>query len=126
VICGLSGGVDSRCRGLLILKRRRIATALFVVMGCCAKEPDAETVVDLCFGTTTTSSWCRVDASKTFRRSSPASSDPTERKTIGGLFIEVVRTEAKKIGGADSWAGPIITDVIESVCRSPAARRNDQ
>ena len=58
-----------------------------------------------------------VDASDMFLKALEGVEEPEQkRKIIGGLFIDVFETEAKKIGGAEFLAqGTLYPDVIESV-----------
>jgi GMP synthase (glutamine-hydrolysing) len=116
VICGLSGGVDSAVAAVLIHEAiGEQLTCIFVDHGL-LRMNEAETVVGL-FKYHYKIPLIHVDASDMFLNALEGVDDPErKRKIIGGLFIDVFETEAKKLGGADFLAqGTLYPDVIESV-----------
>ena len=116
VICGLSGGVDSSVAAILIHEAiGDQLTCVFVDHGLLRKN-EAQDVVTL-FRDHYNIPLVHVDASETFLTALAGVTDPEQkRKIIGGLFIDVFETEAKKVGGANFLAqGTLYPDVIESV-----------
>ena len=117
VICGLSGGVDSRGRRGADPRGDRRAAHLRVRRSRpAAARPRREKVVTL-FRDSYNIPLVHVDDSEVFLKALAGVEDPEQkRKTIGKLFIDVFDAEAKKIGGADFLAqGTLYPDVIESV-----------
>ena len=115
VVCGLSGGVDSTVAALLIHQAigDRL-TCIFVDNGVMRLDEAAQIRkrferlrLPLVF----------ADASALFLDRLAGVTDPErKRKIIGGAFIEVFETEAKKLGAFDFLAqGTLYPDVIESV-----------
>jgi GMP synthase (glutamine-hydrolysing) len=115
VVCGLSGGVDSTVAALLI--HRAIGdrlTCIFVDNGV-MRQDEAQQIrtrferldLPLVF----------ADAADLFLDRLSGVVDPEhKRKIIGGTFIEVFESEAKKLGSFDFLAqGTLYPDVIESV-----------
>ncbi len=120
VLCGLSGGVDSAVAALLIHEALKDfglnqLTCVFVDHGL-LREGEAEQVVSL-FREHYHIPLVHVDASAMFMAGLAGVTDPEQkRKFIGGAFIDVFETEAKKLGGAKFLAqGTLYPDVIESV-----------
>jgi GMP synthase (glutamine-hydrolysing) len=116
VICGLSGGVDSTVAAVLLHEAiGDQLTCIYVDHGL-MRANESEQVVSL-FREHYNIPLVHVDARKMFVGALAGISDPeTKRKTIGGLFIDVFDSEAKKIGGAEFLAqGTLYPDVIESV-----------
>jgi len=116
VICGLSGGVDSSVAAVLIHEAiGPQLTCIFVDHGL-LRLNEAEEVVDM-FTNHYNIPLVHVDAEEMFISALEGEADPEKkRKIIGGLFIDVFETEAKKLGGADFLAqGTLYPDVIESV-----------
>jgi GMP synthase (glutamine-hydrolysing) len=116
VISGLSGGVDSAVASVLIHEAIGAQlTCIFVDHGL-LRQDEGEEVVRL-FRETYNIPLVHVDAREMFLTALAGVSDPEQkRKIIGGLFIDVFDTEAKKLGGAEFLAqGTLYPDVIESV-----------
>jgi len=122
VILGLSGGVDSSVAAALI--QRAIGaqlTCVFVDHGL-LRLNEGDMVMDM-FAGRLQARVIRVDASESFLSRLAGVSDPeAKRKIIGGLFIEVFKTEAAKLkannaehrGATFLAQGTIYPDVIES------------
>jgi GMP synthase (glutamine-hydrolysing) len=115
VLSALSGGVDSAVATTLV--RKAIGdqlTAVFVDTGLLRKgEPQA---VEAVFRPVLGENLVVVDASAEFFGALNGVSDPeTKRKRIGGLFIEIFRKTAAKLGDFPFLVqGTIYPDVIES------------
>ncbi|MEO5895504.1 MAG: glutamine-hydrolyzing GMP synthase [Vicinamibacterales bacterium] len=115
VVCGLSGGVDSTVAAVLI--HRAIGdrlTCIFVDNGVMRQDEGeqikkrfARMQLPLVF----------ADAADLFLTRLAGVTDPeTKRKVIGGTFIDVFESEAKKLGSFDFLGqGTLYPDVIESV-----------
>src|SRR6202022_805297 len=113
VACALSGGVDSTVAALII--HRAVGdrlTCIFVDNGVMRLDEAAQIRrrferlrLPLVF----------ADASPLFLERLAGVTDPEKkRKIIGGAFIEVFETEAKKLGQFDFLAqGTLYPDVIE-------------
>src|SRR6218665_246935 len=122
VILGLSGGVDSSVAAALI--QRAIGaqlTCVFVDHGL-LRLNEGDMVMDMLAGRLQ-ARVIRVDASESFLSRLAGVSDPeAKRKIIGGLFIEVFKTEAARLkannaehrGATFLAQGTIYPDVIES------------
>ncbi|MBS0316815.1 MAG: glutamine-hydrolyzing GMP synthase [Proteobacteria bacterium] len=122
VILGLSGGVDSSVAAALI--HRAIGdrlTCVFVDHGLL--RLDEGDMVMRMFADRLHARVVRVDAAQLFMRELAGISDPeAKRKTIGRLFVDVFRAEAKKLiasgaskkGASFLAQGTIYPDVIES------------
>ena len=122
VILGLSGGVDSSVAAALI--HRAIGdqlTCVFVDHGL-LRLNEGDMVMDM-FAGKLHARVIRVDASDLFLGKLAGVSDPeAKRKIIGGLFVDVFKSEAAKLkagGGGHKGAtflaqGTIYPDVIES------------
>jgi len=116
VICGLSGGVDSSVVAMLLHEAiGDQLTCVFVDNGL-LRAGEAEDVVDLFRGHHNIP-LVHVEAAELFLGKLKGVSDPEEkRKIIGGTFIDVFETEAKRLGGTNFLAqGTLYPDVIESV-----------
>ena len=116
VICGLSGGVDFRCRRGADPRSDRRPANMRVRRSRHAAARRSQKRRRL-FRHHYNIPLVHVDASKQFLGELEGVTDPEKkRKTIGRLFIDVFDAEAKKIGGADFLAqGTLYPDVIESV-----------
>lgn len=120
VILGLSGGVDSSVAAALI--HRAIGdqlTCVFVDHGLLRLD-EGDMVMDM-FAGKLHAKVVRVDAADLFLGQLAGVSDPeAKRKIIGGLFVDVFKSEAAKIKESHSrhvaWLaqGTIYPDVIES------------
>ena len=120
VILGLSGGVDSSVAAALI--HRAIGdqlTCVFVDHGL-LRLHEGDMVMDM-FAGKLHAKVIRVDAQDLFLGKLAGVSDPeAKRKIIGGLFVDVFKSEAAKIKESHSrhvaWLaqGTIYPDVIES------------
>jgi GMP synthase (glutamine-hydrolysing) len=115
VICGLSGGVDSAVCAALLLKAIGPQVACIYVDNGLMREGETEIVRH------TFRDWYKadlhvVDARERFLTALKGVTDPQEkRKTIGRLFIDVFKHEAKSIPNAKFLAqGTLYPDVIES------------
>ena len=122
VILGLSGGVDSSVAAALI--HRAIGdqlTCVFVDHGL-LRLNEGDMVMDM-FAGKLHAKVIRVDASDLFLGKLAGVSDPeSKRKIIGGLFVDVFKSEAAKLkagtaghkGATFLAQGTIYPDVIES------------
>jgi GMP synthase (glutamine-hydrolysing) len=122
VILGLSGGVDSSVAAALI--HRAIGdqlTCVFVDHGL-LRLNEGDMVMDM-FAGKLHAKVIRVDASDLFLGKLAGVSDPeAKRKIIGGLFVDVFKSEAAKLKAGDGGhkgatflaQGTIYPDVIES------------
>lgn len=116
VVCGLSGGVDSTVAAALV--QRAIGTrqtCIFVNNGLLRAGEFEQTLA--LYKEHLHLNVVGVDASAEFYEALKDVSDPErKRKIIGGKFIEVFESEAKKIGNV-KWLvqGTLYPDVIESV-----------
>ena len=122
VILGLSGGVDSSVAAALI--HRAIGdqlTCVFVDHGL-LRLNEGDMVMEM-FEGKLHAKVIRVDASDLFLGKLAGVSDPeAKRKIIGGLFVDVFKTEAAKLKAGDGGhkgatflaQGTIYPDVIES------------
>lgn len=116
VLCAVSGGVDSSVVAALL--HEAIGDQLhciFVDTGLLRYQEAAQ--VETMFRNHFNIPLTCVDASELFYKKLHNVDDPeTKRKIIGGTFIDVFESEAKKFGGADFLAqGTLYPDVIESV-----------
>ncbi len=116
VICGLSGGVDSTVAAVLVhqaIGDRQ--TCVFVNNGL-LRGDEFETTLKM-YRDNLRLNVIGVDASKTFYAALKDVTEPEQkRKIIGGLFIDVFESEAKKVGDAKFLVqGTLYPDVIESV-----------
>jgi GMP synthase (glutamine-hydrolysing) len=123
VICALSGGVDSSVVAAL-LKRAvgERSTAIFVDNGVLRKDEAVQVVHSLRDGLGIPV--LAVDARERFLGELAGIEDPEKkRKTIGRVFIDVFKDEAKRIEGVGFLAqGTLYPDVIESVSvKGPSA-----
>lgn len=116
VVCGLSGGVDSTVAAVLV--QRAIGTrqtCIFVNNGLLRAGEFEQTLA--LYKEHLHLNVVGVDASGEFYEALKDVSDPEKkRKIIGGKFIDVFESEAKKIGDV-KWLvqGTLYPDVIESV-----------
>jgi GMP synthase (glutamine-hydrolysing) len=115
VICGLSGGVDSSVCAALLLKAIGPQVACIYVDNGLMRAGETEVVRH------TFRDWFKadlhvVDAADRFLSELKHVTDPQEkRKTIGRVFIDVFKEEAKSIPDAHFLAqGTLYPDVIES------------
>ena len=116
VICGLSGGVDSSVAAVLIHEAiGDQLTCIFVDHGLLRAGEAAEVVHT--FRDRFNIRLVHRDVADRFIDALDGVTDPEiNRKTIGGLFIDVFEEEAQKLGGAEWLAqGTLYPDVIESV-----------
>ncbi|HEX7182709.1 MAG TPA: glutamine-hydrolyzing GMP synthase [Thermoanaerobaculia bacterium] len=123
VICALSGGVDSSVVAAL-LKRAvgERSTAIFVDNGVLRKDEAAQVTRSLRDGLGIPIR--AVDARSRFLGELAGIEDPEKkRKTIGRVFIDVFKDEAKTLEGVRYLAqGTLYPDVIESVSvKGPSA-----
>ena len=115
VLLGLSGGLDSSVVALLLHKAiGKNLICVFVDHGLLRK--DEGDYVEKIFKDKFDVNLIRVDAKDRFLTKLKGITEPeAKRKIIGKEFIEVFRTEAKKIGNIDVLSqGTIYPDVIES------------
>jgi GMP synthase (glutamine-hydrolysing) len=123
VICALSGGVDSSVVAALL--KRAVgdrSTAIFVDNGVLRKDEAAQVVHSL--GEDLRIPILAIDARERFLSALAGVEEPeAKRKTIGRLFIDVFKDEAKKLRDAAFLAqGTLYPDVIESVSvKGPSA-----
>jgi GMP synthase (glutamine-hydrolysing) len=123
VICALSGGVDSSVVAALL--QRAVgdrSTAIFVDNGVLRKDEATQVVHSLHDGLGIPI--LAIDARQRFLSALAGVEDPeTKRKTIGRLFIDVFKDEAKKLQDVGFLAqGTLYPDVIESVSvKGPSA-----
>jgi GMP synthase (glutamine-hydrolysing) len=123
VICALSGGVDSSVVAALL--KRAVgdrSTAIFVDNGVLRKDEAVQVVHSLRDGLGLPVR--AVDARERFLSALAGIEDPEQkRKTIGRVFIDVFKDEAKRLEGAGFLAqGTLYPDVIESVSvKGPSA-----
>ncbi len=115
VICGLSGGVDSSVCAALLVKAIGQQVACIYVDNGLMRTGETEVVRH------TFRDWFKadlhvVDAGERFLGELKGITDPQEkRKTIGRVFIDVFKHEAKSIPDAHFLAqGTLYPDVIES------------
>jgi GMP synthase, PP-ATPase domain/subunit len=123
VICGLSGGVDSRSWPCCCTRRSATScSACSSTTACCAARGRAGRA-PVPRPLQHPAGPCRRLGA--FLKALAGVTDPeTKRKTIGAVHRRVREAEAKKIGGAQFLAqGTLYPDVIESVS-SPAGRRS--
>ena len=115
VLLGLSGGLDSSVVALLLHKAiGKNLVCVFVDHGLLRK--DEGDYVEKVFRDKFDVNLIRVNAKDRFLEKLKGVTEPeTKRKIIGKEFIEVFRSEAKKIGNIDVLSqGTIYPDVIES------------
>ena len=115
VLLGLSGGLDSSVVALLLHKAiGKNLVCVFVDHGLLRK--DEGDYVEKVFRDKFDVNLVRVDAKDRFLTKLKGVTEPeAKRKIIGKEFIEVFRSEAKKIGNIDVLSqGTIYPDVIES------------
>ncbi|MGE3817942.1 MAG: glutamine-hydrolyzing GMP synthase [Isosphaeraceae bacterium] len=115
VVCGLSGGVDSAvCAALLARAIGPRVVCVFVDNGL-LRAGERARVVDA-FGAHGKAELRVVDAADRFLSALEGVTDPqAKRVTIGHVFIDVFKDEAKSIAGARFLAqGTLYPDVIES------------
>ena len=116
VVCGLSGGVDSTVAAVLVheaIGDRQ--TCIFVNNGLLRADEFEETL--RLYKESLRLNVIGVDASNEFYEVLKNVVDPEKkRKAIGGKFIDVFESEAKRIGDV-KWLvqGTLYPDVIESV-----------
>jgi GMP synthase (glutamine-hydrolysing) len=123
VICALSGGVDSSVVAALLQRAvGERSTAIFVDNGVLRKDEAAQVLHSLRDGLGIPI--LAVDARQRFLAELAGVEDPeTKRRTIGRVFIDVFKDEAKRIRDVGYLAqGTLYPDVIESVSvKGPSA-----
>src|SRR4029453_17467500 len=104
VICALSGGVDSSVVAALLQRAvGERSTSIFVDTGVLRKDEAVQVVHSLRDGLGIPV--LAVDAGQRFLAERAGVEDPEQkRRTIGRLFIDVFKDEAKKIQSADFLA----------------------
>jgi GMP synthase (glutamine-hydrolysing) len=116
IVCGLSGGVDSTVAAVLVQQAVGTRqTCIFVNNGLLRADEFEHTLA--LYKEHLHLNVRGVDASDEFYKALEGVSDPEQkRKIIGGKFIDVFESEARKIGNA-KWLvqGTLYPDVIESV-----------
>ena len=116
IVCGLSGGVDSTVAAVLVQQAvGERQTCIFVNNGLLRADEFEHTLA--LYKEHLHLNVRGVDASADFYSALDGISDPEQkRKIIGGKFIDVFESEARKIGNA-KWLvqGTLYPDVIESV-----------
>ena len=116
IVCGLSGGVDSTVAAVLVQQAVGTRqTCIFVNNGLLRADEFEHTLA--LYKEHLHLNVIGVDASADFYKALEGVSDPEQkRKIIGGKFIDVFESEARKIGNA-KWLvqGTLYPDVIESV-----------
>jgi GMP synthase (glutamine-hydrolysing) len=123
VICALSGGVDSSVVAALLNRAvGERSSAVFVDTGVLRKDEAVQVLHSLQDGLGIPI--LAVDARERFLRELAGVEDPEKkRKTIGRVFIDVFRDEARRLEGVEFLAqGTLYPDVIESVSvKGPSA-----
>ena len=123
VICALSGGVDSSVVAALLQRAvGERSTAIFVDNGVLRKDEALQVTRSLRDGLGIPV--VAVDARERFLAELAGIEDPErKRKTIGRVFIDVFKDEARRLEGARFLAqGTLYPDVIESVSvKGPSA-----